>query len=199
MDIYAMRERRGLTIWLGVLFAAVILAAVALVVLKFDGAFSNDLRMTAQLPPDSAVAPINSPVHYRDVKVGKVVSAPRPDGHGHMVVDIELQPGRASQIPATVTAAVAPMSIFGNEYVNLVPTGPTGRVGLAAGAVIPAADTGSSPSLQATFTSLDQVLRAVNPAQLNAGLSGLSQALAGRGTELGHSLVSANTYLQQML
>ena len=49
------------------------------------------------------------------------------------------------------------------------------------------------------FSSLDDVLRSVHPAQLNAGLSGLAQALSGRGAELGRTLVSADHYLTTML
>ena len=109
MDLYAMREHRTLTVWLGVTLVAVVLAASALIVAKFDGVFAGAVRMTAQLPPNSAVALINSPVHYRDVQVGKVASAPHPDGRGHIVVDIDIDPGRVHEIPGSVEAAVAPV------------------------------------------------------------------------------------------
>lgn len=70
---------------------------------------------------------------------------------------------------------------------------------LAAGTVIPAVTGKSHPSLQSTVSTLDELLRGIHPGKLNAGLSGMAQALAGRGESLGNTLVKTDTYLTQML
>lgn len=199
MDIYAMRGNRSLTAWFGLGLVAVVGATVALVIASFNGAFSSAVDMTAQLPPSSHVVAINSPVHYRDVNVGKVVSGPHTDSHGNVVVDIQIDPSRVKQIPGSVATVVAPVSIFGNEFINLIPDAAPGGRPLHSGSVIPPVQPATAPSLQSTFVSLDDVLNSVHLGDLNAGLSGLSQALAGRGTSLGQTLVSANTYLDSML
>lgn len=201
MDIYAMREHRTLSALFGVLFSAVLIATGALVVADFNGAFSRDLKVTATLPEDGAVVSINSAVHFHGVEVGKVVNAPHNGPDGDVVVDLLIERDQADRIPADVQIAVGPLSVFGNQYVNLMPdpAGTATEERLRSGAVLQAMGENQTPSLQSTFVALDDVLDNVHPAELNAGLSGLAQALSGRGRSLGQTLVSADTFLGDML
>lgn len=202
MDLYAMRDSRRISALAGIGLSAAMIGVTLVTLADFNGAFSSDVDVTARLPENGAVVSVNSAVNYRGVEVGEVVDAPQADADGQVTVNLRLDHDRIAGLPSNVVAVVGPLSVFGNQYVNLVPdpgaeaqaSGP-----LEAGAVIPSADDTSTPSLESTFIALDDVLDNIHPAQLNAGLSGLSQALAGRGTSLGETLVSADSYLTDML
>lgn len=206
MDLYNMRESPRISAWMGVTLVAALLAIVAVAVADFNHAFSRDVVVTAHLPSQGAVVSANSSVYFRGVEVGKVIDAPHAVPGGEIEVSLRLDRARVDEIPDTVRVVVGPLSVFGNQYVNLVTqgdsNGDTSQLAAApvrAGATIPAVSDAEAPSLQGTFTSLDAVLRSVHPAQLNAGLSGLAQALSGEGQSLGRTLDSADTYLTEML
>ncbi len=102
-------------------------------------------------------------------------------------------------IPAQVQATETPVSFFGDPYVELVPPTHPGTARLRPGAIIPALQVGQTGSLQATLGSLDTLLIKLQPAELDAALTALAGSLQGNGTSLGHNLVRANTYFEQML
>jgi len=202
MDLHNMREHPRVSAWMGVTLVLALLAVVGLALADFDHAFSRDTVVTAHLPSRGAVVAPNSSVYYRGVEVGKVIDAPHTTAGGQTEVRLRLDHDRVDEIPGTVRVVVGPLSVFGNQYVNLVTEGGSSQAEAAplhAGGTIPAVSDAEAPSLQGTFTSLDAVLRSVHPARLNAGLSGLAQALSGQGQSLGRTLVSADTYLTQML
>ncbi len=203
MDLYNMRDNPRLTSWLGIGFAGAMLAVVALVFADFNNAFSSDIEVTADMPQQGAVVAVNSSVFFRGVEVGKVIDRPQIAPGGEIQVHLRLDRDRIREIPDTVRVVTGPLSIFGNQYINLVTGEGTSAVSahtpIRAGSTIPAVTDAQAPSLQSTFVSLDDVLKSVHPAQLNAGLSGLAQALSGRGADLGRTLVSADHYLTSML
>ncbi len=207
MDIHNMREDPRLTAWLGAGFIAALLAIVVLVLADFNQAFTRDIEVTAHVPRQGAVVAVNSAVHFRGVEVGRVIDKPRSAAGGEIQVRLRLDRERVADIPDSVRVVVGPLSVFGNQYVNLVTEEGDGADGEAststrpieAGATIPAVSDARAPSLQSTFVSLNDVLHSVHPAELNAGLSGLAQALAGRGESLGDTLVSTDAYLTEML
>lgn len=203
MDIHTMRENPRLTAWMGAGFLAALLAVALLVLADFNEAFTRDIEVTAHVPQQGAVVAVNSAVHFRGVEVGRVIDKPRSAAGGEIQVRLRLDRERIADIPDSVRVVVGPLSVFGNQYVNLV-TEESGDAEasshpIQAGAVIPAVSDVRAPSLQATFSSLTDVLRSVHPAELNAGLSGLAQALAGRGESIGDTLVSVDAYLTEML
>ncbi len=203
MDLYSMRDNPRLTAWLGAGFIAAMLAVVALVLADFNQAFTRDIEVTANVPRQGAVVAVNSAVHFRGVEVGRVIDKPRSAPGGEIQVRLRLDRERVADIPDSVRVVVGPLSIFGNQYVNLV-TEESGETQassrpIEAGATIPAVSDARAPSLQSNFVSLNDLLHSIHPAQLNAGLSGLAQALAGRGDSIGDTLVSADEYLTEML
>ncbi len=199
MDLYRLYRRpRALSV-LGAAFSALLLGVTTLVVAQFNGVFSGDPQLTVELPPRSTVVAKDSPVTYRDVRVGTVTSEVEADGAGASRVEVEIEGRWIDRLPRDVVATVGPVSIFGNQYIQLLAPDEEGAAGLADGAVIPAYDVAETPSLQGTFVSLNDLLTQVSPARLNAGLSGLAGSLQGQGEELGRTLVATNDYLGLML
>src|SRR5581483_10930016 len=106
-----------------------------------------------QLPQGSNAVPISAPVEYLNVTVGKV-GAETEAPNGAVAVQFDIYPQNLARIPKGVQAQVAPLSIFGNQYVNLVPPTAATTGHLEAGDVIRPYAGAPSSSLQGTVTQL---------------------------------------------
>lgn len=184
---------------LGMALIALFGGVVAVILMSFGGAFTNYVQVTAVLPAAGSAVSLNSPVEYRDVTVGKVATSARAAPGGLVTVILHLQPGQVHSIPANVTATVAPISIFGNQYVVLQPPVELSRATITDGQTIPALAQGPTSNLQTTLADLDHLLVELHPAQLYEALYALASSLQGQGKSLGTTLVNFNTYLAQML
>jgi len=138
-------------------------------------------------------------VIFDDVPVGQVASAVTAAGHGADVVTLHIIPGRARSIPANVTAEVEPVTIFGTEDLVLVAPAHPAAARLTAGAVLQPTGTAGGANLQGTVTSLDYILRALHPAQLDIALTAIASALQGQGKGLGRTLSDLDQYLKVQL
>jgi phospholipid/cholesterol/gamma-HCH transport system substrate-binding protein len=190
-------RRPPLLAGLGVTFIALSALVVALILMSFSGDFSTYDTVTAQLPAQGSAVALGSPVEYRDVTVGKVVTNATSGPGGTTSVVLHIKPSRLHDIPGNVVATVAPISIFGNEYVVLVPpSSPRGL--LADGQTVRAVTQGPTANVQVTLAQLDRLLVQIHPAQLFSSLSALAGALQGQGRSIGVTLVRFNSYLQTM-
>lgn len=183
---------------LGVGLAAAVVAATTAILLAFQGHFTSYEQVTAVVPASATAVPDGAPVEYRNVNVGKVADSGtlRPDGL--VAFSLHLKPGQVGHIPATVRATVAPVSIFGNEYLVLEPPPDPGAATLRAGATVPPVDS-QVASLQATLGDLDHLLLALHPQELDTALTALADAITGQGASLGQTFVAAHDYLTTML
>jgi virulence factor Mce-like protein len=193
------RPRNRHYAWWGAFGVVLALVLAGLVFASFGGTFTNYVGVTAQLPASSTAVSLNSPVEYRNVQVGKVVSQGKSIPGGLVSITIHLIPSKVHAIPVNVRATVSPVSFFGNEYIVLVPPAHPGLQTIRAGDRIAALATGETASLQALLGNLDHLLTELHPAQLDAALTALASAVVGQGTSLGHNLVSANTYLEGLV
>jgi virulence factor Mce-like protein len=185
--------------WWGTLALAIAVAAGVLVFASFGGTFGNFVQVTAELPASSTAVALNSPVEYKNVTVGKVVSQGTSIPGGLVSIALHIDPSMVNSIPANVKVTVSPVSFFGNEYVVLVPPAHPENATLHAQEQIQPLATGQTASLQALLSNLDHLLLELHPGKLDAALTALSSALVGQGTSLGKNLVAGNTYLQGML
>ena len=193
-SLEALRESKPARLVLGVALAAVVIGIIYLIVLTFTGTFTDVVRIDAQLPAGSNAVPIAAPVEYRNVTVGKVGSETQsPDGT--VAVQFLIYPKNLSRIPKGVTAQVSPLSIFGNQYVNLVPPTTNTSDHLRRGEFVAAFGGSPSTSLQGTVTQLYNLLNAVHPADLDTALTAFATALNGEGRALGQTLAGTSDYL----
>jgi virulence factor Mce-like protein len=187
-----MRQRTLVLAGLG--FAVLLVLVPALALAASGGLFSNRLRVTAYvLRPGDALEP-GVDVKYRGVVVG---SADGGSATRRQVrLTLSLDPAKAHDIPAGVTARILPTTIFGTVYVDLVPPhSASPGSALAAGATIPADDSPGTVALQTAFADLYSLLKAVRPAQLDAALSALAGALEGNGELVGQLTRQLDAYL----
>ncbi len=136
-------------------------------------------------------------VLVRGVQVGEVRSI-SADGGG-AVLTLAIQPDMVSQLPANVTAVMVPTTLFGERSVDLIlpPTAVTAR--LTNGSVIQQDRSRDAIEVQTVLNNLLPELTAVQPQNLSVTLTAISQALQGRGTKLGRSLVQLNAYLHRFV
>jgi phospholipid/cholesterol/gamma-HCH transport system substrate-binding protein len=142
-----------------------------------------------ELHPDAQVL-------VRGVQVGEVRSI-SATGTGAKLT-LAIQPNMVNQIPANVTAEMVPTTLFGERYVDLImPAHPvTGR--LVAGSVIHQDNSRDAIEVETVLNNLLPTLSAVQPQDLDVTLTAISQALQNRGSELGVTLDTLNTYLHKM-
>jgi len=200
IDIPApVRRRRRRLVVLGLVLVALLVGIVVAVMASFAGDFSTYAVAEAALPASSTAMALSAPVEYRNVTVGTVASQGRSAPDGQILVTIHFDQSMLHVIPATVRATETPVSFFGDAYLVLVAPAHPGTARLRPGATIPALQVGQTASLQATLGDLDTLLIKLHPGELDAALTAMAGALQGNGTSLGHNLVRANTYFQQML
>jgi phospholipid/cholesterol/gamma-HCH transport system substrate-binding protein len=172
----------ALLLWFSVALYQKQFTPVAMVTLRTD-TVGNQLHLHAD-------------VKVRGVVVGEVrqISA---TGDGAQL-QLAIQPDKVHLLPDNVSAELLPTSLFGERYVQLIlPADPDpGR--LVAGSVIGQNRSSTAIELEKVFTDLLPLLQAVQPAKLSVMLSAVSQALQGRGAELGKTLVRLNAYFAQV-
>ena len=193
-SIEALRESRQGRAVAGATLVVFTAALVWAIVSAFTGSFTNVLKIRAVLPPGSNAVTVAAPVEYLNVTVGKVGSETQGP-NGDVQVQLQIYPHMLARIPKGVEAQVSPLSIFGNQYVNLVRPASIGPGHLEASDFIAPYVGAPSTSLQGTVTQLYDLLNAVHPADLDTALTAFAQALNGEGTALGHALAGSGRYL----
>lgn len=140
----------------------------------------------------------NVEVTYLGVRVGRIRSVDLDDG----TAKVELALQRGTEVPIGLSAAVRRKSAVGEPYVALeAPTSwrpGDGYVPDDGSYVIPVEETTTPSSYGELFSSVNDLLTAVDPGDLDTTLGELSAAVAGRGDEL-RSLFSRGANLTTTL
>jgi len=180
---------------LGAAFLALVIFFLWVTYAFFTKAFVDYDDVTLRTDTTGVNLPQNADVKLRGMIVGEVREV-EPDGDGVKLV-LGMNPQLIKNVPKGVTAQLIPKTLFGEKYVALIP--PAG--GGDGGEMLQAGDTitkGSVPiEVETLLNDLYPLLDAVDPANLSYTLSAVSSALEGRGTELGETLVTLNSYLKK--
>lgn len=179
---------------LGLGFLAMLLLFVWITFAFFNKTFERTVpvRMTASTAGLSL--PLNADVKLRGMIIGEVRDV-ATDGDG-VVMDLAIKPEFIDRVPAEVTGQIVPKTLFGEKYVALIaPEETTGRT-LAAGDVIAKAEV--PVEVETVLNDLYPLLTAIDPQQLAYTLTAVSDALDGRGTELGETVTIASDYLAEL-
>ncbi|NMI01147.1 MCE family protein [Pseudonocardia acidicola] len=179
----------------GVAFIVVIALLIGLSIAKYAGAFASGIPVTLKVDKVGNQLAERADVKVRGLIVGQVQSI-STDG-SDATVQLSMNPDMIDQIPQNVEARLLPKTLFGEKYVSLVAPAQPSTARLAAGDVIPEDRSQSAREVEQVLDSLLPLLQAVQPQELATTLGALSQALSGRGTELGQTLVQLQKLLQQ--
>lgn len=195
-----MRARDGLTAAgrraAAAAFVAINLGLVALAVAFYLKVFSDPVLVTLRADRVGNLLQQDSDVKVRGVIVGRVAEV-RPTADGAEVV-LALDPQQSALVPDNVSARLTPKTLFGERFVDLVPPQQASGQRLRRGAVIPQDRSETAIELERVLDNLLPLLTAVQPQKLATTLSAIDQALAGRGEQLGDTLVQLQHYVSQL-
>jgi virulence factor Mce-like protein len=187
------REERPRYLLLGLLFLVLAVGFVGLTIGIYRKVFTPVDLVTLRVERTGTQLNLGADVKVRGVRVGSVRSV-AADADGASII-LALDPGSVALVPANVSARVLPKTLFGERYVDLrLPSAPAAPI--ANGAVIGQDRSETAIEAQQVLDHLLPLLTAVHPAQVATTLSALSQALHGRGAELGTTLVGLDNYLK---
>lgn len=160
----------------------------------FAGGFTSTAPLTVTSPRSGLVMDPDAKVKLRGVEVGRVASIEHsPSG---AVLHLAMQPGQLQLIPSDARVAIESTTVFGAKFVDIIVPDDPSPVPIQEGSVI-AADS-VTVEFNTVFEHLSDVLAQIQPEKLNATLGALSEALSGRGDELGATMVEADAYLAEM-
>lgn len=169
----------------------VIVCLVAIALMSYNGVFQSTTRVYLNAPKAGLMLQPGSDVKVDGVVVGRVSKISVADDQARIQMDLDSD--KARQLPTNVVAMLDPTTLFGRKYVALaLPAQRSGQV-LGEGSEI---DTSQTPvEVSDTLDLLLKVLDKIDPARVNATLTSLDTATAGRGQRLGSLIDSVNTYL----
>lgn len=172
---------------LGLVFFIVVALFLTATITKFNKTFQDFTDVTLLTDSTGNALPAHADVKARGMVVGEVREVkPAPDGSVEVILGLD--PDQANNLSRETTARILPKTLFGERYVALqVPEENTGPP-LTNGATIQTDRSGNALEVQQLFDKLLPVLEAIPPQDLNATLTSLSKALAGRGEQLGTTL-----------
>jgi virulence factor Mce-like protein len=192
-ETFAEVARRRL---LGVLMLVIVAALITLSIAFYNKVFTATVEVTLLTDHTGNSLLVDSDVKERGVIVGSVKSvSSKADG---AVVRLALQPGSISEIPKNVSAQILPKTLFGEQYVSLIIPKNESTQHIAAHDTIPQNRSQGALETEKVLGDILPLLTAVSPADLNATLTALAQALQNRGEALGRTLVNFDRYLKQI-
>jgi virulence factor Mce-like protein len=171
----------------GLVLLVVALLVVGIVNLKLRGAFAETAHVTAQMTDIGGGVVPGSDVKMRGVIVGRVTDVRgRP---GRIVLDLEFDNDTIEQIPSDVSARILPASVFGTSFLDLTRSAPGSEAtSIADGATIRQDRSAPTLELQRALDSIDQLVKALGPADLAVVLRAMASSLEGRGDEIGQMI-----------
>ena len=190
------REHRRLFV-AGIAFVSVLAVLVGISIAIYDKKFTAKTMVTMKAERTGLQLARFGDVRMHGALVGYVDNV-ASDGQ-NAKIRLALKPEAARGIPSDVSAQILPTTLFGQNYVELFPApGGAAVSSLRDGAEIPASRVKTNVELQRILADLYPVLRAIDPADVNATLYALSHALQGKGEDIGQTLEALSTYLSTM-
>lgn len=183
-------------IWWAPVLVLVVIAISIMTALLFSGSLRRSVPVTLVSDRSGLVMEDGAKVKLRGVEIGRVDAIGTETGAGANLSTLQLKidPGPFEYLPSNVEAEIKSSTAFGAKYVDLiVPPGAQSSAPLQPGAVLHSRNV--TVEVNTVFENLTQVVRAVDPAKLNAVLSAVAESLRGRGQVLGEAITSANDVL----
>ncbi|GAA4329773.1 MCE family protein [Actinomadura luteofluorescens] len=180
----------------GVAFLLVPVLLVWLSIAVYGKRFTGVAWVTLRTASAGSEMRPHADVKLRGVVVGEVREI-SSDG-GAATLRLAIQPDKVRLLPRNVSAQLLPTTLFGARFVALVPPARPSPERLTAGSVISQDRSANAIELQQVMDDLYPLLTAVRPAELAATLTAVSQALDGRGADLGRTMAELDAYLKKI-
>ena len=175
--------RGGIGRRLAVLAVTATMAAMSLTACSSGG--GGGYQVTADFTQGIGLYP-GSPVRVLGINIGKITNI---RNRGALVrIDMELNKG--TRLPAEVKAAIVPVSLLGERYIQFAPVY-TGGPRLAAGAVLPLSRTQVPVEIDELLRGLKDFFGAIKPDNARDLVSNLAAVIDGEGVQLNQLINNA--------
>jgi phospholipid/cholesterol/gamma-HCH transport system substrate-binding protein len=175
----------------GVVLIVILVGLVTFAYKYYVGDLTRSVSVTLRADRSGLMLDRGAKVSVRGVKVGTVRSV-TADGTSALI-QLNIEPDRAQELPTNVVAALKPTTLFGAKYVALSEPARPAPARLADGDQIRQA--GNEVEADKVFQNVMILLAEVQPEKVNSTLTALSGALGGRGAQLGETITQFNAYL----
>jgi phospholipid/cholesterol/gamma-HCH transport system substrate-binding protein len=179
----------------GIAFLVVPALLIWLAVAVYDKDFVDSKDVVVETGSVGNEMHLGAEVKLRGVVLGEVRAIDATPSGARLT--LALKPDALGHIPDDVRAQMLPTTLFGERYVALVPPSTPSTRTLPAGATIPQDRSANAIELQQVLDDVLPMLTAVQPQKLSATLSAVSQALEGRGEQLGDTLTTLDAHLKK--
>ncbi|GAY14001.1 MCE family protein [Mycobacterium sp. shizuoka-1] len=180
--------------WWTLIFVVAAAGTMVATTALFSGALRDYVTVTLISDRAGLVMDRGAKVKLRGVQIGRVDQVTGEQGQVRLTLEIE--PEQMKFIPANVDAHIRAGTLFSGKFVELdYPSDPSPQR-LAPDAVITSDNV--STEINTLFRDVNDILKQVDPAKLQAVLSALAEGLRGHGATLGQSITDANEVMTQV-
>ncbi|MFD4369048.1 MCE family protein [Rhodococcus sp. NPDC058521] len=179
--------------------AATVVAVVVggLLVAHGGGAFDRSPSVYADVPAEAGLVTGNPSVRYHGVSIGSVTQI--DTGTESSRITLRLAADQMPRVPRTVLVRLAPRTLFGDVYVDLVELeGGANREGLRSGDVLRVDTSAEAVQLYSLYSEVSALIGRLEPQKAQQALTALSDALRGRGDDIGR-MVDQSVHLTEVL
>ncbi|MDO3333944.1 MCE family protein [Mycobacteroides abscessus] len=173
---------------------ALLMAATAFTYLSYSAAFTPVDTVIVSSDRAGLVMERDAKVKYLGVQVGKVTSIDYDGDKARLTLKVLRD--QMGLIPSNITVRIASNTVFGGKSVDfLEPANPSARH-LAPDTTLQAADV--AVEANTLFESLVNTLHKINPVELNATLTAISDGLRTHGDDAGQSISGLNSLMAKL-
>lgn len=170
----------------GAVVTAIIVGLIGYITIASTGALSGYPEITASVPASNAGVREQAAVEYKGVVVGKVVDVTTE--RESSTVTMRIYDRQAPGISKHALVRVLPRTLFGDQYVQLVPPKQHTGESISDGDRLAADQSKGTIQLYAAYVRLTELLRKVKPEKVAGALGAMAQLLDGRGEKFGRMI-----------
>ncbi|MDZ7911852.1 MAG: MCE family protein [Rhodococcus sp. (in: high G+C Gram-positive bacteria)] len=175
----------------GLLAVAALIVAYVFLFSRGTDTFSSAPQVSAVVPASAGALRVGSSVQYRGVVVGSVADI--EPGTTASTVSLAIDEGAFEDIPSTSQVRLMPRNIFGDFFVDLIqPDGLSRGPALAPGTELVSDQSEVAVQLYQSISRIYSLVSSLDPADINVALTAVSDAMSGKGNQIGESLDSVH-------
>jgi phospholipid/cholesterol/gamma-HCH transport system substrate-binding protein len=178
-------------IWWVPVVVIVIGSWIAVVAMLYSGTLRSYVPLTLVSDRAGLVMESGAKVRLHGVEIGRVDSIGTDVDAAQL--QLEIDPGPFKYLPSNVEAEIRSTTAFGSKFVDLIVPDNPSPTPLTPGAVLQSRNV--TVEVNTVFEDLMSVLRAIDPAKLNAVLSSVADAVRGKGDQIGQAITATNNVL----
>lgn len=170
----------------GAVGVAIIVALIIYTTIASTGAFSGYPEVSATVPASNAGVTEQSSVEYKGVIVGKVIKVTTEGKTSTLTMRIYDR--QAAGVSAQAKVRVLPRTLFGDQFVQLMPPEQDTGKAIEDGDVLKTDTSEGTVQLYEAYVRLTELLSQVKPEKIASTLSAMAQLLDGRGEKFGRMI-----------